>query len=467
MNQKNDDGFLLKAICLLAPMSLSVQVNIVSQIYVAELVLPCVAIFLLLTKNHSAFDRDFRFLIWLGVAYLASQVVSDIWNETLYQQYARGWSRILLFLTSLISIYVLIDNKRSRLLIFCLGFALGRMWIVLSGLEGDTLPWKIGFAKPVALIVIISSLMVPTSLTFKFYFASLCLLGLGVFDILMDFRSHGSVLIAVALLLITSKFLRAGSKSKRKTRINPAFGLALGLGISAFGAFEFYTYAAQSGWLSERATSKFDQQVENADAPLLVAGRSEVLVYFEAIFDSILIGHGSWPENAYYADKLAEERYDRGLSHRLVAPTEKAIPIHSHIFGSWIEAGIVGGLFWINIILLIAKSLVRSSAGNSYMRPLYLYGALLLLWDVLFSPFSGFRRLETAFLIVIVLRSQLQRQPDLLSWMKRRTRRHRSSSGRERWRSKQRHRHGDARSHARRKSRQRAPQNGMTSGRHS
>lgn len=177
----------------------------------------------------------------------------------------------------------------------------------------------------------------------------------------------------------------------------------------AFVAYEFYAYAAESEWLSERATSRFEAQVEDAEVPLVIAGRSEALVYFEAILDSVLIGHGSWPENSYYAEKLVDERYEHGLSTNRAKPKDASVPIHSHFFGGWIEAGLVGGIYWAYIVVLIVKSLLRSSFGISHMRPLYLYGAVLLLWDVFFSPFSGFRRLETAFLIVIVLRSLLQR----------------------------------------------------------
>ncbi|MEM9360954.1 MAG: hypothetical protein AAGB04_32705 [Pseudomonadota bacterium] len=180
--------------------------------------------------------------------------------------------------------------------------------------------------------------------------------------------------------------------------------------MAALAAYHIYVFAANSGWLSENANRKFETQVRQADVPLIVAGRSEVLVYFEAIFGSIVIGHGSWPRDAYYAEQLATARVEKGLSNNLAASADNSIPIHSHIFGSWIEAGILGGLFWLNVVFLIVKSLLKSSAGASPMRPLYLYGAALLLWDIFFSPFSGFRRLETAFLIVVVLRSLLQRR---------------------------------------------------------
>jgi len=439
MQEREPASLMLKVVCLLAPMSIAFQIEIGSQVFAAELLLPCIALILLVIGKNHYFDRDFRVILSIGLAYLTAQVMADLWNETSFDQYSRGWARIIIFLINLFSIYILIDNKRTNLILFCLGFSLGRIFITLSGMEGDVIPWKIGLAKPVALLVIVCCIFGAKNNALKTYTCVVILTALGLFDILMDFRSHGSVLIAVAILLLTSSFVEKRSKSRKTRELHSTLALLMGLGIAAFGAFQFYSHAARSGWLSERAIGKFEAQVDQTDTSVLIAGRSELLVYFEAIFDSFLLGHGSWPRNAYYAEKLADERYDRGLSNSLVRSADEDIPIHSHVFGSWVEAGIVGGLFWINILILVVRSLARSSAGSSQMRPLYLYGAILLTWDVFFSPFSGFRRIETAFLIVIVLRSLRQRQAQGTPRIKsaryrvrsrrRRQRRRRSSEG--------------------------------------
>lgn len=421
---------VLKALCFFAPLSLAIEINVGSQVFAAELLFPILALIILIYKKRSHFTYDLQMVIKIGAAYFLAQIISDFWNEAEFEQYSRGWARILLFLVNIFSIYVIIDNKRSHLILFSLGVVFGRIWITYSGFEGDVLPWKIGLAKPVALLAILICIVTPWGRRSKAYLASVLVLALGIFDIVMDFRSHGAILIVVAVLLISSIFLQS------RSLISGAkfFSTIVGVLLAGGAAFQIYVYAAQSGWLSESATRKYQNQVEDADEPLLIAGRSETLVYFEAIFDSILIGHGSWPRDLYYAERLVMERYERGLSSNLALPLDNAIPIHSHLFGGLIEAGIAGGIFWANILLLIVKSLMRSSGGNSHMRPLYLYGAVLLLWDILFSPFSGFRRFETAFLIVIVLRSLHQRQTLPRARIKHRSsvrrKRRRRSSGR-------------------------------------
>ena len=400
---------LRKAICLLVPISIAVQIDVGSRVYAAEIALPCLAAVILLSQRSWGDTRYFMALAKVGAAFLFMQIFSDIWNETSFDQYSRGWSRITIFIVNLISIYIIVGNSRSNIILFALGFSLGRIVITLSGLEDDVIPWKIGLAKPAALLLILSLIIVTKRTGRKELIAGSMLIALGLFDITMDFRSHGFVLVCAAVLLLTSAVFKTSLRKRRSPAISPALGILVAGAIAVFGAYQFYSYAAQTGWLSEAATNKFETQVENVDVPLLVAGRSEVLVYFEAIFDSPLLGHGSWPRDAYYADKLALERYQHGLSGSPTQPIDKSIPIHSHLFGSWIEAGMMGGVFWAYIMFLVAQSIIKSTTGSSPMRPLYLYAAILLFWDVLFSPFSGFRRLETAFLIVVVLRSLLQR----------------------------------------------------------
>ena len=422
---------LFKIMCFLAPVSIVFQIDIGSQVFAAEIIIPCLASIIVLSKKKIHFSHDIRLMIKFALAYFAAQIISDLWNQSDFDQYSRGWARIILFLANIVAIYIIIGNRRSHLVLFCLGFALGRFWITYTGFEGDGIPWKIGLAKPVALALIVICIVTPIFRGRHAYLAALILLALGVFDIVMDFRSHGAVLIVVAVILMSSAFLRQQTSNRGAAGLKPFLGLSITSLIAMFAAYQIYVYAADAGWLSENANRKFETQVRQADVPLIVAGRSELLVYFEAIFGSIIVGHGSWPRDQYYAEQLATARVEKGLSKSPVASADNSIPIHSHIFGSWIEAGILGGLFWFNIIILIVKSLIKSGAGISSMRPLYLYGAALLLWDIFFSPFSGFRRLETAFLIVVVLRSLLQRQKSVRARTKgrRRRRRRRRQSG--------------------------------------
>lgn len=402
---------LIKLLCFSIPILAGVQFNVAGGLFAAELILPCIALVLLLKRKISRLDRNFQVILQVGLTYLAAQIASDLWNGTSYDQYSRGWARISVFLVNFASIYILINNRRSHLLLFTLGFAVGRIWLTYSGMDGDTIPWKLGLAKPVTLIVLLLCVTLPILREKRKFLVPIILLGFGLLNIIMDFRSLGAVLLITSMLIVFSGIGVNRKTWQRRPRAGAIFAPAFAGLVAIVGAYQFYAYAAQSGWLSERATGKFEAQTSETDLPILIAGRSEIFAFIEAILDSPVIGHGSWPKDPRYADRLAAERYHWGLSKSATRPNDDSIPIHSHLFGSWVESGIMGGMFWSLILYLVAHSLLRAHQGQSHMKPLYVFGSVLLIWDVLFSPFSGFRRLETAFLIVIVLRSLLQRIP--------------------------------------------------------
>jgi len=397
---------LVKLLCFLAPMLVGIEFDLAGGLFAAEIVLPICALTQIFFKSHSAKDKYFEIVLIFGLVYLFSLIISDLWNQSSYEQYSRGWARVIVFLVNFISIYILVDHHRSRLLLFAAGLAAGRIWLSFDTIDGSIIAWKLGLAKPVTLLLFIAFVIVPFLSGPRNFLAPILLIMMGFANIVADFRSLGAVLIVVGAMLGLSALRRSFKIRERRT---PAIGFAVAALFSMTAAFYFYGYAADSGWLSERAKGKYEAQVERSETSLLVAGRNELLVSLEAIMDAPILGHGSWPESAYYAQRLAELRYEFGLSNDIGRPKNDLIPTHSHLFGGWVEAGFVGGAFWGFILFLVGQALSRSLQGHSHMRPLYIYSAVLLIWDILFSPFAGFRRIETAFLIVVVLRALLQR----------------------------------------------------------
>lgn len=400
---------LVKLFCFLAPMMVGIEFDLAGGLFAAEIVLPICAAIQVFFKGRTVKDNYFELVIFAGLIYLFGMFVSDLWNQSSYEQYSRGWARVIFFLLNFASIYVLIDNHRSRLLLFAAGLAAGRIWLSLDTIDGDVIAWKLGLAKPVTLLLLIFVVIVPFLNGPRNLLSPILLILVGFANIVADFRSLGGVLIVVGALMGFSALRRTLNLRGKSKQTSPTFALTIVALFSVTAAFYFYTYAADNGWLSERAKNKFVAQVDQSDAPLLVAGRNELLVSLEAILDAPILGHGSWPEDPYYAEKLATLRYDYGLSNNAVASESDLIPTHSHLFGGWVEAGLAGGGFWTFILFLVGRALSKSLQGHSYMRPLYIYSAVLLIWDILFSPFAGFRRVETAFLVIVVLRALLQR----------------------------------------------------------
>ena len=402
---------LKTALCFLAPVTVAIEIDFAGGLFLAEILLPCLALSFVARRGLaiSKIDRKIVIIFQLSGIYLAGLITSDLWNGSSFEQYSRGWARLAVFLVNLASIYILIGNRRSRLIAFTLGLAAGRILLTIIDADDITLNWKLGFSKPAALLSALFCVALYSKSRFLGRNSPAILFGLGTYNLLMDFRSLGGVLIASAVLLLASDLKNMLGKHRQRSSGHALGVIAVCVLIATGLSFELYSHAAKSAWLGEAAISKFRAQTEKTSLPLLVAGRSELLVSLEAIWDAPLLGHGSWPENRYYADKIALTRYEQRLSENTALPDTDLIPTHSHLFGSWVEAGLPGGIFWIATLGLVGLTLTRSYDGYSALRPLYVYCSVLLIWDILFSPFSGFRRLETAYLLVVSIRGLLQR----------------------------------------------------------
>ena len=114
-----------------------------------------------------------------------------------------------------------------------------------------------------------------------------------------------------------------------------------------------------------------------------------------AIADSPIIGHGSWAKDVYYVAILRDILESNGFK-ATGESDEDLIPSHSHLLGAWVELGLLGGLFW--IIVLIIATLAFYSCIRKPRIPATLVGFVLvsLIWDVLFSPFANSQRFMKA-----------------------------------------------------------------------
>ena len=116
------------------------------------------------------------------------------------------------------------------------------------------------------------------------------------------------------------------------------------------------------------------------DYGVLVGGRPETLVAIQAIRDSPIIGHGSFPEGTKYIQLKQDIRYEHGYSDSdEPEDTETKIPViptHSHLTLAWVEGGILGGLCWIYILILILRGVLRVTAAATAFGPLiFLFAA--------------------------------------------------------------------------------------------
>lgn len=385
------------------PILIAVEVPGIGTIYLAELCLIGLLPVLLVMRGRMLQSKALAFILMMGLIYFGAQVITDIIRETPFADYARGWSRILFLLFSFVSTYLLIGNDRARLLCYAGGLVVGSTLFLLINNPLSDIGWKFGFAGSTTTLMLIGFSLVPVLRSPSSLVGPGLMVLLGAFSAYMDFRSWGGVLMVSAAFLSVPAILRLIGLTPKPLTYSRMAVMGVVLVATGFGALKIYGVAAESGMLGERSRDKYETQSALGDAGILLGGRSESLVTVQAIKDSPLIGHGSWAQDRHYAELRQLMLYRLGFVDRFIEPETDLIPTHSHLLGSWVEAGIGGAFFWVGILALIIAALRKLYASDDPLRPYMVFLMFLFIWDILFSPFGAQRRLTNGFLMVVVL----------------------------------------------------------------
>lgn len=382
---------------------IAIEVPGPGTIYLAELCLIGLLPVLVVMRGRMLQSKVLAFILVLGLLYFGAQVITDVIRETPSADYARGWSRILFLLFSFVSSYLLIGNDRARLLSYACGLVVGSAFFLLINNPLSAIGWKFGFAGSTTTLVLIGFSLVPVLRSPSSLVGPAIMVALGAFSAFMDFRSWGGILMLSAAFLSIPAILRLIGLKPKPLSYSRMLAMGVILMATGFGALKAYGVAAESGMLGERSKQKYETQSALGDLGILLGGRSESLVTVQAIQDSPLIGHGSWAKDRYYADLRQLMLYRLGFVNRFIEPETDLIPTHSHLLGSWVEAGVGGALFWVGILTLVIAALRRLYASDDPLRPYLVFLMFLFIWDILFSPFGAQRRLTNGFLMVCVL----------------------------------------------------------------
>ncbi|NDC76518.1 MAG: hypothetical protein EBZ67_01340, partial [Chitinophagia bacterium] len=130
----------------------------------------------------------------------------------------------------------------------------------------------------------------------------------------------------------------------------------------------------------------------------------EYTIAIPAIIESPLLGYGSWARNLTFVKKYIQingmdpDSFDAQFLLDL-----GTIPTHSHILGSWAEAGVAGGIFWLLVLYMAGTAFFRILRSPDIPYRLFcLFAISWFAWDIVFSPFGLERRVTDPALIVLV-----------------------------------------------------------------
>lgn len=394
---------VLGILAFIVPLTLFIEATIVGRLFMPDILLATLLPFLLSRRGRRLSAQLPRMFLLLSSLWLLGQVATDLIRDIPFVDYARGWAKIALTIINFCSIFLLLDGRPKRIILFALGLAVGGLirFYVNPGEYAEFLPWKFGYGMSVTMLLVLGSTVISGKGKFGWLTAIMLITGASGFNIYMGYRSLGGILFLVAAYMVAQTLRNKRDNRHSLVRSRQVMIVMFISGLSAWGILEMYGHAAQSGLLGDEAKQHYDKQAAGVYG-LLLGGRSEIFASVPAIIDSPILGHGSWAKNCHYVYLLDDYKQEYGYGETYLGG-DCLIPSHSHLFGSWVEAGIMGALFWIWVITLIFRALSHSFSNLNSLTPLIAFAGFLLLWDVLFSPYGADRRFVTPFLIIIMM----------------------------------------------------------------
>ena len=393
----SDDDRMVE-VCLFLIFALwFIEVKIVGRLFLVEIVYLAIAVRVFLTDfNQRILSSPFmRRLLLLWLCWFIVQMFTDWYRGTPFFDYARGWAKILFFGTNTIALYALIRNEERRLILFLAAFAVGgilKTFVIPSKFFVGGSLWKFGFGGPVIMLLMLISVRLR-----NWIYAPLMLIALGILNLFFDSRSSALVCIAAATMTFIAHFCQfAREQFVFEGKFVPKIPTIIAI-VFVGVTFLWYFYG-----LSGRYDIGINvgQRHFKGDARNPLYGRLIIVSGIRAVLDSPIIGHGSWARDMKYVYYLQDLKARLGLTGGPI--TSDHIPTHSFIIGGWVEAGIVGGIFWIFVFYNTVKALIRMVLYNYQLTPVFSFLLIGLSWSILFSPFAFSGRISVAFKVTLL-----------------------------------------------------------------
>lgn len=381
-----------------------IQVQLVGKLNGTDILIAVVFVYLAVRLRFRIAAPVGKWLLALCLVWLASQILTDIVRRSPFADYARGWSNIGMTFAYLAVLWTLLYGRPRRIVIYGWGLVLGTiLMFLISPDEGAAkYPWKFGLARPLSLAVFLLASRKECRGLLPIMLATV----MGLINIAFGARSMGGSCLAAALYLIVNRLMRRRSAKGLKLRARSIMVFATSIIVGLAGVLWVYQLAASQGILGEDARSEYEGQ-SSGRFGMLLGGRVDMLGAFAAIYDSPILGHGSWAKDPKYllaeqqAMALMDYTNTGGISSEEME--EGIIPSHSFILGAWVDAGILGACFWVWVLVLTVKSLSRVYPPSVEILPLVSLSAFVLLWDLLFSPYGAVMRIISTYNILVLM----------------------------------------------------------------
>ncbi len=388
----------------LIPCAQFVQIRVIGVLNGSDVLLLAAFVYLAFRDKLRLAVPASRVFVILCSLWLASQCVTDIVRRSAFADYSRGWSAIGFTLINFVVLFTLMYGQPRRLVLYGWGLVAGNIlaFFISPNDYAHDYPWKFGLAYPVTLAVF---LIASSEKRRDHWKIALCV-AIGIVNMILGSRGSGGICLAVALYLLFTRILQSKAAANPTVRAALKVALAASIILGAAGIMWVYQYAALKGLLGEDARQKYVSE-SSGEYGVLLGGRGDLLGAFAAIYDSPILGHGSWAKDWSYILAQQEAMALMGYQDAGDVSQEEVeggvIPAHSYLLGAWVDAGIVGALFWAWVFVLTVRILMRVYPPTVALLPVMSFVAFALLWDILFSPYGATERIMVPYDIVILM----------------------------------------------------------------
>lgn len=387
--------------------------RVVGELRYIEIVICAIGVFKIFDAWR-ALQTNEKVMVLLLVLSACAQAVSDIYNDSALDASAKRVSTYLILALLVIAINWITLDKLNRLRAMILGFAVSYFIIYatagVAGMGGalveiyEVEPWRLGLGYAVTLIVC----LIPTFFRGMRYLSPALLVILAGVHVSQGGRSMAITTSVTAVIML---FAVTWGRN-RPTRPNAARKfMMLVLGISALMALlQTATFMTNNRMMpSEELQRRMEQQL-SSQYGLLAAARPDTIAAMYAITKRPIMGYGSsgydYDVYRFYSfvalsSSFGTESYDGLLQNQMNKEWTIAMPSHSHLFGIWVDAGVMGIFSWLAVLWLSFSVVVQASYFRSRWAAIFIFLAISNMWDVLFSP--GPIRIDMALRIVTLL----------------------------------------------------------------
>ena len=390
---------------ILFELGFGLKFNLVGSISVSELVLMLYVPLFVLPKVRWREAASLRHVTVAYAALITTQIVSEFIVANSLSSSLKGLAVTVVSYLHFMFLVFFLSRQKSLILVLLLAQA-ARMMLFSTADEDQTVE-DIMAGKSAAYLKfygapLIITIFLAFSMLSKHKYLPLLLSATGALLIVLGARSSGGMALLAGM---TAYFLEHRSVAYNKKAL---IASVASLCAIIYGLYVYYVSQVLSGSI----TSGNNQQLLLCNNPynpleLLLVGRSEAWVGWQAFMDEFWFGHGAWAYDSTgrYQRMMLEMHDELQTMSRSQMSLHYLIPSHSVLIGSGMTNGVFAFLSmgYIAFFFLWKGFACFIKCANKY-RLVLIFETFEMFTMVLFSPQSHFRlTMPVAFAIIFVL----------------------------------------------------------------